>query len=313
MFTYFINSLNAVLPIFFIMFCGYLARRAGILTRAEVTRVNKLIFYVFLPVLIAYNIHNSDLKTSFNLPFISYAVLGIVGEALVAWIFARRVVKRADQRGVVIQSLFRTNITLMGIQLLANLVPGADLGPLSLLTAFSTLVINTLSVLFLEASVGDRPKPGAMLLRVAKNPMIVGCVVGLLILVLDIRLPTALENTARDMARVASPLSLFLLGAFFQMDTCRNQWKLLASVTTMRLVVLPGLFLGLAALLGFRDIYFASLIPVFASATAAPSFAMVQQVGGDAELAGNLVVSTSLFCSVTIFFWCFLFQLLNLF
>lgn len=313
MFACFTNSLNAVIPIFLIILCGYLARREGVLTRGDVTRANKLIFHVFVPVLIGYNIHNSDIKTSFNLPFISYAVLGIVGEALMAWVFARRFVKRTEQRGVVIQALFRTNITLMGIQLLANLVPGADLGPLSLLTAFSTLVVNTLSVLFLETYTGGRPKLGGMLLRVLKNPMIVGCVVGIFLLVLDIRLPTALENTARDMARVASPLSLFLLGAFFQMDTCRKQWKLLASATAMRLVVMPGLFLGLAALLGFRDIYFASLIPVFASATAAPSFVMVQQMGGDAELAGNLVVTTSLFCSVTIFLWCFLFQLLHLF
>ena len=46
---------------------------------------------------------------------------------------------------------------------------------------------------------------------------------------------------------------------------------------------------------------------------AAPSFAMVQRMGGDAELAGSIVVMTSLFCPLTIFAWCWLFQVLGLF
>ena len=40
---------------------------------------------------------------------------------------------------------------------------------------------------------------------------------------------------------------------------------------------------------------------------------MVQRMGGDAELAGNIVVMTSLFCPLTIFAWCFLFQVLGVF
>ena len=53
------NTTNAVLPIFLLILCGFLARAAGILKREDVGRINKLNFNVFIPVLVAYNIHNS--------------------------------------------------------------------------------------------------------------------------------------------------------------------------------------------------------------------------------------------------------------
>ena len=69
----------------------------------------------------------------------------------------------------------------------------------------------------------------------------------------------------------------------------------------------------LGALLGFRDAAFVSLLGVFASPTAVNSFTMAQQMGGDAELAGDIVVSTSALCIVTMFAWSVLFKALGAF
>ena len=85
------------------------------------------------------------------------------------------------------------------------------------------------------------------------------------------------------------------------------------SISLIRLLLIPAATLIPAVLLGFRDVALASLLPVFASSTAVNSFTMAQQMGGDAELAGNIVVATSALCSLTMFFWCFLFKSLGLF
>jgi len=61
--------------------------------------------------------------------------------------------------------------------------------------------------------------------------------------------------------------------------------------------------LGTAALLGFRGVEIAGLLGAFGSATAIASFAMTQEIGGDAELAGNIVVFTSAACMLTLFLW----------
>ena len=67
------------------------------------------------------------------------------------------------------------------------------------------------------------------------------------------------------------------------------------------------------ALLGFRDAAFVSLLGVFASPTAVNSFTMAQQMGGDAELAGDTVVVTSAVSMLTMFLWVFLFKSLGMF
>ncbi len=307
------NTLNAVLPIFLLMVCGYLTRAAGILKREDVNKINKLNFNVFIPILVAYNIHNSDLSSAFHPGFIAYAVCGLVAEAGLAWVFTRFFVPDRLQKGVVIQGLFRTNVTLVGVQLLANLIPNADLGPISILSAFTTITINTLSVIALETYSKGRTSGRHLFLSILKNPLIIGCLTGVALLLSGLKLPAFVETTARDLARIASPLALFLLGAFFRFEDLKRDLKLLSAVTVLRLLVFPGIFLPIAAALGLRGIYFATLIPVFATPNAAPSFAMVQRMGGDAELAGNIVVMTSLFCTLTIFLWCYLFQILGVF
>ena len=52
---------------------------------------------------------------------------------------------------------------------------------------------------------------------------------------------------------------------------------------------------------------------MFASATAIASFTMTQQMGGDSELAGDIVVATSALCIVTMFGWSLLFRQLGAF
>ena len=114
------------------------------------------------------------------------------------------------------------------------------------------------------------------------------------------------------MSAATSPVLLFLLGAFFQFKGMRSHWRELAAVCTGRLVLFPALFLSLAAALGFRGVDLVSLLGVFASSTAITSFTMAQQMGGDAELAGDIVVSTSALCSFTLFGWSLLFKLTGL-
>lgn len=81
----------------------------------------------------------------------------------------------------------------------------------------------------------------------------------------------------------------------------------------VRLFLMPALLLTAAFLIGIRGVGFAGLISVFASATAIASLTMTQQMGGDAELAGDIVVSTSALCIVTMFAWSVLFKALGAF
>ena len=303
--------LNAVLPIFLLMAVGYAARCFHLLDRADVAKINKIVFRAFMPAMVFYNIYSSDLSSAVRGSLLGYAVLGVFAEFLLSLGYALLFVKERSRRGVVIQGLFRSNFVIIGLPIAESLV-GGDLGPVAILLAVVVPVFNILSVISLAIFNGQKPDWKKVLLDILENPLIIGSAVGIAALLAGIRLPAPLEEVVSQMSDATSPMLLFLLGAFFQFRGMRGHVRELAAVCLGRLVVFPALFLGLAAAMGFRGVELVSLLGIFASSTAIASFTMAQQMGGDAELAGDIVVWTSALCSFTLFGWSLLFKLLAL-
>jgi hypothetical protein len=152
-------------------------------------------------------------------------------------------------------------------------------------------------------------KPGKILLEVAKNPLIVSSAIGILFQLVGIRLPRLVEGMVSSLAGIASPLQLFLLGAFFRFKGLQRYWKPLTCVVGIKLFLTPAVILSAAVLLGIRNGDFVGLIGIFASPTAVNSFTMVQQMRcGDAELAGDIVVMTSAVSILSFFLWILVFK-----
>ena len=306
-------SANAVLPMCLVMALGYGTRRLGWIRREEISAINKIAFRIFLPCLLYYNVYCSDLSGSFDPLLMAYAVGGVLLTFGLALGYTLLTEKLPERRSVMIQGMFRSNYVIMGIPVATALLGADQLGTVSILIAVVVPLFNMLSVVVLEVFRGQKPKPLHILGQIAKNPLVIGSVLGILTLAAGIRLPHILEQTIQNISAIASPLQLFLLGAFFQFSGLKTYRRELVTVSAAKLIVAPGLFLGLGALLGFRGVAFVSLIGVFASPTAVNSFTMAQQMGGDAELAGDIVVTTSAVSILTMFLWIFLFKSLGVF
>ena len=306
-------SANAVLPMCLVMALGYGTRRLDWIRREEISAINKIAFRIFLPCLLYYNVYCSDLSGSFDPLLMAYAVGGVLLTFGLSLGYTLLTEKLPERRGVMIQGMFRSNYVIMGIPVATALLGADQLGTVSILIAVVVPLFNMLSVVVLEVFRGQKPKPLHILGQIAKNPLVIGSVLGILTLAAGIRLPHILEQTIQNISAIASPLQLFLLGAFFQFSGLKTYRRELMTVSAAKLIVAPGLFLGLGALLGFRGVAFVSLIGVFASPTAVNSFTMAQQMGGDAELAGDIVVTTSAVSIPTMFLWIFLFKSLGVF
>ena len=306
-------SANAVLPVFLMMAAGYLARELRVLERGDVGKMNRVAFRVFLPCLLFYNVYRSDLSAAVNGALIVFAVAGVLAVFAVAYAVVVRFEPLNERRGVLIQGIFRSNYVILGLPIAQALLGDTELGPVSVLIAIVVPLFNVLAVFVLERFRGGSVKPGEVLLQMLKNPLVISSALGILALVLGLKLPSVLEKTVSGLGAVATPLQLFLLGAFFRFEGLGRYAKALTAVTGIKLVVTPAVFLSLAAALGFRGAEFVALLGIFASPTAVNSFTMAQQMGGDAELAGDIVVSTSVFSAVTMFLWIFAFKTLGVF
>ena len=307
----FVVCINAVLPIFLLMAAGYSARCFHLLDRADVEKINRIVFRAFMPVMVFYNLYSSDLSSAMRGSLLGYAVIGVFAEYLLSLGYALLFVKDHSRRGVVIQGLYRSNFVIIGLPIAESLV-GGDLGPVAMLLAVVIPIFNILAVITLAVFNGKKPGLKEVVLDILKNPLIIGSVAGIAALLAGLRLPAPLEKVVSQMSGATSPVLLFLLGAFFQFKGMRSHMRELAAVCAGRLVVFPALFLGLAVAIGFRGVELVSLTGVFASSTAIASFTMAQQMDGDAELAGDIVVWTSALCSFTLFGWSLLFKLMGL-
>ena len=310
----FMLSANAVLPMFLLLAAGYLSKRFGILSLEDIPRTNRIAFRIFLPCLLFYNIYNAELSYAIRPKLILFAICGVLLVFAGAVYGAHRFEKTQDRKGPIAQGIFRSNFVIMGIPIAQAIVGDADLSPVAILIAVIVPMFNFLSVVILEKFRGGRVKTGEVLLEIAKNPLIIGSVLGIVFLLLHIRLPAVVEKAVSNLGSIATPLQLFLLGAFFRFSGLRHYVRPLTVVTLVKLFVTPAVMLSAAALLGIRGVEFLGLIGIFASPTAINSFTMVQQMKcGDAELAGDIVVMTSAVSIFSFFIWIYLFKSLGMF
>ena len=307
----FIISVQAILPLFLMMMLGFLVRKRSWLTDEETDRFNSVIFKVLFPFTVFASIYNTDLSHAFHPNLIIYCVAAVLLTFFISLLIVPKIEPSNKSRGAMIQAIYRSNFVLLGLPLVANIDPQADLGMTAIAIAVLIPVYNVLAVVTLEVYRGEKPNPKRILLGILANPLILGCVAGLI--AIPFTLPPMLDSTISQLAVTAPPMALILLGASFRLEHSPHLKRNLLICTMARLIVVPGIALAVAALLGFRDMAFVTLIGVFAAPCAVSSFTMAQQMDSDGELAGATVVYTSFFSCLTMFCWTFLFKQLGMF
>ena len=308
-------SFEAVTPIFVLMMIGYLIKNIGLADKKNFDVINKLVFRIFLPIMLFYNIYSAKSVQVFDGKLILFTVAGVLGVFILGYGFVVLITKDNSKRGVILQSLFRANFAILGIPLV-NYICGEGAGALSaLMMAIIIPLFNILGVFALKRFADNDEKIHilSLLKGVITNPLIIGCLVGIAFFLLDIKLPVVIEKPVQDIAVMTSPLSIIVLGSEFAFGDMKGYAKDLIIAVFTRLVVVPLIVLSFAIWLGFSGEALACILVAFGAPVAISSFAMVQQMGGDEKLAAQIIVVSSGACLVTLFGWIFVLNYLHLF
>ncbi len=298
---------------FLIMAIGILLRRKNFMNETEVKKLNKLVFNVFFPCLMFSNIYGAEIGEAVDLKMIIYAVSMILLVYFGAMAIVVKIEPSNRSRGAMIQAIYRSNFVILGLPIAANLFGGEKLTTTAVAVTIVVPLFNVLAVVVLEIFRGGRPNPMKILKGIAKNPLIIGAVLGILTVPFGIVLPGIVEDVIGQLKNVATPLALVTLGMSLNLKEMGAEKRNLLICVLGRLVIVPGIALTGAALIGIRDVAFVTLLAVFASPCAVSSFTMAEQMDSDGELAANSVVLSSAFASVTMFLWIFLFKSLGMF
>ena len=306
-----IISFNVVLPLFLCIALGYFLKRIHMLDGDVLKKMNKLCFKVFLPIYLFNSVYKTDLSAAFNAKLILYGIFALTIFFIILMLLIPRIEKDDKKRGVMIQAIFRSNFALFGLPVATSLCGEANLGPTSLLLGITVPFFNVYAVIALETFRGGKPSIRKMIKGIVTNPLIISCVLGVIFYLLKIELPYAVDKTVVDLGRVATPLSLVVLGGEFAFSNLRKYAKQLPITVIGRLVVSPLIFVTLGVLMGFRNEMLVPILIMFGAPTAVSSFTMAQQMDGDSELAGQIVVFTSAGAIFSIFVWIFVLKQLG--
>lgn len=309
----FLISLEAVLPMFLMMAVGLAVKKKKLLNPEEVKKLNHMVFVIFFPVMMFDNLYGADVKSALDGKLIVFGIIAVLLEYFVALAVVLCIEKEAKSRGAMIQAIYRSNFVIMGIPIAVNMFGHGNMAVTALMVSIIVPVYNVLAVVTLEVFRGGKPRLANVLKGLVTNPLLLGAAAGVAAVLVDLKLPTVLETVVGDMAAVATPMALVILGASFNFKSLRRCRRNLIVCVIGRLVVVPAAGLSAAALLGFRGIAFVTLIAIFASPTAISSFTMAESMDSDGELAGNCVVFSSAFACFTMFLWIFLFKSMGMF
>lgn len=304
-------SWGAICPIFLLMLLGYALKSMKLVDRKVFDGMNKLVFKVFLPVLLFRNIYDTETSQVFDAKLVVFAVVGVLAVFILGCFLVKWLTPDNSRRGVMLQGFFRSNYSILGIPLV-DYVCGTS-GLVSLMVAVVVPLFNVLAVISLERFRSGSINIGKMAKGVITNPLIIGCLLGILFLFTGLKLPSVIDKAAGDAAKIATPLAIIVLGASFDFSALGGRVKELLITVSARLLVIPLIAIGAAVLLGFSGEALACIMVIFGSPVAVSSFAMAQQMGGDEPLAAQVVVVSSAACLFTLFLWIFALNSLGLF
>ena len=291
-----ILSFNVVAPLFLMMVLGYFLKYIKIFDQHTLDVMNKVVFKVFLPVLLFYNVYTTDLETVFDGKLILFAVSGVVILFLILLLFIPKIEKENRKRGVMIQGVFRSNFVIFGIPVATSIYGDGNVGTTAMLIA----------VISLEIFRGSQINIKKILKGVVTNPLIIGAFVGIVFLLIGIKLPTCIMETVEDVSKMATPLGLILLGASFAFSDVKKYLHETIFIVITKLILVPLIMIPLSVFLGIRGIALLTLTIIYGAPTGVSTFQMAKQMDGDSDLAAQIIVFTSFFCIITMFIWIYI-------
>ena len=309
----FMIAFNAVAPFLILLGVGFAAVRLRLVDRPFMDRVNAFNFKLFFPFLMFNNVYSAKPE---NMPSVKLMVTGALSVILLVVllvIIVPKIVKENPRRGVVIQGIFRSNFIIYGIPLTTYVFGEEKSSVCGMMIMIMVSIFNVAGVIVLEMfREGGKISARKLALGIVKNPLLQGCVAGLLFYLLNIRLPSFIASPVSALAGLASNLALVVLGASLRFEELKKNSRTISAVLIIRLILLPLFMVSFAYLIGLRGVELFLILMIFGTPVATSSYPMAQNMGGDGLLAGQLVFVSTVASLATIFVFIFALSRLGL-
>ena len=306
-------AVNAVVPLLFYIAAGYIARAAGAAEPPFLKKVNGLVFHAFFPFIMFQNLYTVDFSDTRSAALVLFSLTSLLVVVAVLFLAVPRIVRADAKRGVIIQALFRSNTILFALPMMESVYGQAGVGLATRILAFMVPCYNIIAILVLEHYHGGKTSAGTLIRELVHNPLIIGALAGLLFALSPLKMPEFLAVPISKMAGIATPLALFCLGGTLEFTSMVRNLRYIVPVLVCKLIVIPAVLVGVMVALRFSPMETFAVFATYATPIATSSYPMAQEMGGDGELAGELVLCSTVVSGITLFFWIYLMKSVGVF
>ena len=288
--------LGAVLPVFGLVACGYLAGRFGLVTQASSHALNQFVYAFALPAMLFIAVYRGSLEEILSGAFLLAVVGATLGTALVGFVLSNwNGASPAESTMRALNASF-ANTGYLGIPLVTVAYGERAALPAALATVATNIVSFALAIVCLELFVD--PRRGGVrraLGGVARSPLIWPIALAAALVFFQVRIPVPVDRFATLLAAAAGPCALFAIGLFVSQLPIREGAAASWQSTALKLVLHPLLM----ALLAFHvlnvDPFWAKITVICAALPlGATAFVLAQRYRLlEAETSTGAVISTA--------------------
>ncbi|MBL27713.1 MAG: transporter [Rhodospirillaceae bacterium] len=294
-----ITVLLSLVPVMLLIGLGFALRRYGFPGEPFWPATERVIYFILFPALLIDSLSKADLGPLNVLPVAAAMTAGTLFVA--GLVVAAKPFLRLD--GAAFTSVFQGAVrfnTYVGIAAAFAMFGAVGTTLSAVVMAVLIPLANVLSVLaLLRYGPVSATSRRYIVTQLLKNPLILGCVGGLLLNGLGTTLPPGLDDAVHFLGRAALPLGLLAVGAGLEPDGMAADNRAIVATCIFRLILMPLSFLAFCVLFGVEGVT-ATVAVLFASLPAASTaYILARQMGGDAPLMANIITLSTIVSAVT--------------
>lgn len=291
----------AIVPVFLIIFCGLICAHYKFVSTDFWRGAEKVTYFLLFPALLISKIAVADLA---GLDILNAAIVIVLLYAVLTLVLVvlQIVVKFPPFKFTsVYQGGIRLN-TYIGLSLVIALFGPDGLVIAIMLITLMIPALNILCVLVLELYHQQGDSNGNIFKRVGKsivnNPLILSCMVGVLINIFRLPVPSVLLETLDIFSKATLPLGLLTVGAALNLRSISASIAPLVVSSVAKFLLLPMIAVVLCSLFNVEPLMRGVLLLLTLLPTASASYILARQLGGDYELMATIITVQTLLAGI---------------
>jgi len=299
------SLLDILIPLYLLIFLGYLFNKYQFPNPEFWPGIERMTYYVLFPTLIFVALIKAEINLALVLKVFIVICIPALFSGLFQWLgFLSPSLSRATFSSM-FQGSVRNN-TMISLVIATWLVPSNGLAIMAIIIMIMVPFNNFSSIYILlrygksTQSKNTDAKATKLWISIFKNPLIIACILGLSLKVLDITLANSLINTADFLGRSALPFALLAVGAGLKLGSLFEKKLAISLSSFAKLILTPLLSWGLCILFDAGSDLTRIAIIFSAMPTAVSAFILAKQMGGDADAMAQIITIQTLLAALTI-------------